>query len=329
MGPRKIDFGYDRNRAGLLTFQLVMTMKNPVTQTSTSAPRPKALRKLLPALFIMILMLAGLGCAEAADAIKPRPKDAADDRGRIYSDRCIVLGPKAHSPGARCVYGKRNSNRKVVLFGDSHALQWGPTMIRLANEKGWRLTALIRQGCPVAQVKFERWCDNWRHNTMRRIVRRERPGLVVVSTATTGRYKVKDGSETLSRDESQSHLVEGMKKTLQRLRNMGARVIVIRDQHLAPSGTPTCVRRNIKRPNRNCSFRPDDRRDRQDFDYRAARQVKQVRVLDPVPVFCPKRPCQVVNNGLLMYRDGYHITATYARSLAPWLGRKLPTPRSR
>lgn len=304
-----------------------MTTKIFDKDPPTIALMPGSKLKFLPVLLLAALMLVGLGCAVDADAIKPSPKDAVEDRGRIYTDRCIVLGKKTNSPGSKCVYGKKNSKSKVVLFGDSHALQWGPAMIRLANQKGWRLTALIRQGCPVAQVKFQPVCDSWRHNTMQRIVRKEKPGLVVVSTATTNRYKVKNGSRTLSRDESQSQLVKGMEKTLKRLRNTGARVVVIRDQHRAKSGTPKCVRRNYKRPNRNCSFRPDDRRDRHNFDYRAARQVKKVNVIDPMPLFCPKRPCKVVDKNILMYRDSYHITATYARSIAPWLGRKLPMPR--
>ena len=278
---------------------------------------------------LALLLMAAIACSvlgtSEAEAIKPRPKKAAEDRGRIYTDRCIVLGKKTKSPGEKCVYGRKGSKKKVVLFGDSHALQWGPAMIRLADQKGWKLTALIRQGCVVAQVRFERVCDKWRSNTMRRIVRKERPDLVVISSATTGRYKVKSGGRTLSRKKSQPKLVKGMKKTLRRLRNTGAKVVVIRDQHRAYKGVPKCVRRNYKKPNRNCSFRPDDRRKRQDFDYRAARQVKKVRVIDPVPVFCPKRPCQVVDRGRLIYRDSYHITATYARSIAPWLGRKLPS----
>ena len=162
---------------------------------------------------------------------------------------------------------------------------------------------------------------------MWRIVRHERPDLVVVSTATTARYKVKVGNRTLSREASQPKLIQGMKKTLQRLRNTGAKVVLIRDQHRARPDTPECVRRNYKRPNKKCSFRPDSRRDRQNFDYRAARQVKGVSVIDPMPRFCPKRPCRVVVENMLMYRDSYHITATYARSIASWLGRKLPTPR--
>lgn len=302
-----------------------MTTQLPDETTRPRRSSPPAARLALPALLAAFVMLIGLGCAAHADAIKPLPKDAKGDRGRIYSDRCIVLGPQTKSPGSKCVYGKRNAKKKVVLLGDSHALQWGPALIRLANQKGWRLTALIRQGCTVAQVKFESVCDQWRRNTLRRIVRRERPDLVVVSTATTNRYKVKKGSRTLSREQSQSHLVKGMKKTLRRLRNTGARVVVIRDQHRAFKGVPECVRKHSKKPNRHCSFRPDDRRDRHNFDYRAARQVKKVRVIDPVPRFCPKRPCPVVKGDILLYRDSYHITATYARALAPWLGRKLPS----
>lgn len=41
-------------------------------------------------------------------------------------------------------------------------------------------------------------------------------------------------------------------------------------------------------------------------------------------VHCPGRVCRVVTpNGQIMYRDHQHVTATYARSLAPLLRRRL------
>jgi hypothetical protein len=280
-------------------------------------------------LLLLAIALAGMRilvfAPAPAGAIKPPPKKARADKGKIFTSGCMVLGKKTRSPREKCVFGKRGSSTHVVLLGDSHALQYGPTLIRLANQKGWRLTTLVRQSCTPAQVKLGTKCDPWRANTMRRIVRVEKPDLVVVSTATTNRYRVIRGGRTLSRKASRPYLIKGMKKTLRRLRDSGAKVVLIRDQHRAPRDTPECVRKYQKRANKKCAFTPSDRRERQDFDYRAARRVKKVRVIDPSPRFCPQRPCRVVERGILIYRDSYHITATYARHIAPWLGRKLPS----
>lgn len=293
------------------------------------SPKTKKAARVGVTLVLIALALAAMRALVTtpvpASAIDPAPKHARADKGSIFTSGCMVLGRETKSPGKKCVFGKPGSKTGVVLLGDSHALQYSPAMVRLAKENGWRLTALIRQSCTPAQVKLGTKCDAWRANTMRRIVRKERPDLVVVSTGTTSRYKVVRGGRTLSRAKSQPYLVKGMKKTLRRLRDTGAKVVLIRDQHRARPDTPECVRRHLKKPNKKCSFTPSKRRDRQDFDFSAARQVKKVRVIDPTPRFCPKRPCRVVDDGILMYRDSYHITATYSRAIASWLERELPS----
>ena len=38
---------------------------------------------------------------------------------------------------------------------------------------------------------------------------------------------------------------------------------------------------------------------------------------------CPADPCAAVIGGVLVYRDDHHVTATYARTLTPWLAAEL------
>jgi hypothetical protein len=46
-------------------------------------------------------------------------------------------------------------------------------------------------------------------------------------------------------------------------------------------------------------------------------------------ILCPRTPrgrrCPAVVGNALVYRDTYHLSATYARTLAPWLMRRLPS----
>lgn len=267
-----------------------------------------------------------IGGAENADAsVTPPPQRAVNDRGRMYRE-CMVLGDQTQSPWRDCVYGNRRSDTHVVLLGDSQALHWGPALIRIANQRNWRLTALMRQGCTVAQVVFERVCDQWRSNVMRRIIRRENPDLVVVSTGTTRRFAVKRGGRRLDPVASIPYLRKGMQFTLRRLVNTGARVALIRDQHRAVPRPPDCIMQNRGRhPNRACWFRPTNRIHEYNWDHQAGRNTPGVRVINPNPMLCPNgNACPVVRGGMLMYRDTYHLTATFARSLAPWLYRQLP-----
>ncbi|MDQ2700959.1 MAG: hypothetical protein M3Y23_06490 [Actinomycetota bacterium] len=283
--------------------------------------------KTLLTLFALALGLNGgpheVTQTDSASAAKYRPsiKKTPSDKGKMDADRCIARRGDTRSKLSRCTYGKKDGDRTVVLMGDSHALQYGPAMIGVAKKRNWRLIALMRQSCVVAQVKYDKTCDTWRKNTMRSIVRDIKPDMVVISTGTVARYRVKRGGRTLSRKASEPHLKRGMVKTLKRLRKTGTRVVVIRDQARSPFFVHKCLR---KKPARKCSFKGGGRTERGPFDAKAARAVKKVKLIDPFGKLCPKGRCPGVVGKVIVYRDRYHLTATYARTLTPWLDRKLP-----
>ena len=47
--------------------------------------------------------------------------------------------------------------------------------------------------------------------------------------------------------------------------------------------------------------------------------VAGVDYLDTTPIFCVDGSCPAVVGGVAVYRDGQHVAATYARTLAPYL----------
>ena len=59
---------------------------------------------------------------------------------------------------------------------------------------------------------------------------------------------------------------------------------------------------------------------------RAAHEVEGVKLIDPTPVICLKKTCPAVIGDVLFYRNGSHLTATYSRTLTPWLAEQLPKP---
>jgi peptidoglycan/LPS O-acetylase OafA/YrhL len=258
-----------------------------------------------------------------ADALRPPPDEANADRGKAWYDGCLADGAKTRSD--KCTYGDTSSKTTVVLFGDSHAIQYAPAMIKLAEQHRWRLVVLTRAACVMADVNFQPTCDAWRRNTFARIAR-EKPGLIVTTNATTQRqFRVKVGDKRLSRTDSQPLLDAGYARTLRKLRATGAKVVAIRDQTRAPLVPHDCVAEHIKRLER-CVF-PFRRPPWMDFVGRGARRVKGIKVIDPRTVLCPRRRCPSVIGNVLVYRDTYHLSATFAETLAPWLDKRLPRPR--
>jgi hypothetical protein len=55
----------------------------------------------------------------------------------------------------------------------------------------------------------------------------------------------------------------------------------------------------------------------------AALRARGVTIIDPITWFCTSSTCPVIVGNVLVYRDVSHITATYARLLAPLLNQSL------
>lgn len=256
-----------------------------------------------------------------ATALRPNPIHAREDRGRPFSDGCMIRAPDTEPPD--CVYGDPDSEVTVALLGDSHALQYSPTLIRLAERNGWRLVTYMRSACVIAIVRYRPGCLEWLEKSLARI-EAEEPTLVVTSTGTTDRYLARDeNGEDLSRDESLPLMIEGFRETHRRLLDTGAKVALIRDQARAPFVPHECVADAMGNL-RECAFEPR-RNEKYSFDYLAIEKMKRVKLIDPIDILCPNDLCPAVIGNAVVYRDSYHLSATFARTLADWLERRLPS----
>jgi hypothetical protein len=242
------------------------------------------------------------------------------DKGEVYRKGCLMGHNRVRS-GA-CRFGDVKSKKKVVLFGDSHAMQWGPGLIELAKKKEWQVIALTRASCPAALVHIDYYCDTWRRNSLARI-RRMRPGLVLaVSAANDEEYKVYAGGSELSRPASEPYLIDGMIRTLRKLRSWSRKTVLMQDQAVTPYSVTACLRIRVPA---NCRFRASRPRDWA-YDFKAARRVKKVPIVDPLPMLCPGGWCRAVDGDYLIYRNQGHLSATFTREKYGWLGHKLGDP---
>ena len=264
---------------------------------------------------------------ESAKALRPRPRDASADRGSSYADGCLVPERAVTSPS--CVYGDRRSKRTVVLFGDSHAMQLFPALEKLAAQRRWRLVQLTKAGCPPIAVRVVSplsrrdypQCQSWREYALRRIANAERPSLVIASGS--AHHQVIAGGSRLKGDASARALARGYAPVLRRLRAAAKHVAVMTDPPRAPIDAPDCVSESL-RELRRCAFPREKAVRRATVVSDGARRVRGVRVLDATDEFCLEEVCPSVIGGVLVYRNSGHITASFAATLAPWIGRRLP-----
>ncbi len=244
------------------------------------------------------------------------------DKGPVFRDGCLIYTQAVTSPP--CRYGQVGSEKKVTVLGDSHALQWTPTLIEIANERGWELTMLLKANCTAALVNISASCNRWRLNALKRI-REEKPRLVFVASNTAENTYVMRGKKRLNRTASERVFRKGLGKTLLNLRKAGSEVTVMRDLPMSREFLPPlCVQQNRSRPAR-CTFRAY-RPLAHSYDFVAAKRFKQVQIIDPLPKVCPRQKCHAVEGNILKYRDRGHISATYALTLVDWLSGKLQNP---
>jgi peptidoglycan/LPS O-acetylase OafA/YrhL len=263
---------------------------------------------------------------ESATALRPRPVDAAEDRGKPYRDDCLV--PERATSSPRCSYGARRPLATVVLFGDSHAMQLFPALEHVALRRRWRLVVLTKAGCPPSNVSVvsplsrRRYpeCDVWRAYALRRI---EREGPVLVLAAGSAHHQVLEDGRRLKGEAATRPLADGWPPVLRRLRAAAGHVVVTSDPPRAPLDVPACVSDHLKEL-RRCAFARGRAAARAEAVSAVVRTVDGVRALDLSEQLCLAELCPSVIGDVLVYRNSGHLTASFAATLGPWLGGRLP-----
>jgi peptidoglycan/LPS O-acetylase OafA/YrhL len=260
-----------------------------------------------------------------AVAVRPNPLWAGKDRSRMYDDGCLVGIAGTHSN--HCEYGDTDAKRTMFLFGDSHAMQYFPAVVRVARKHHWRLVTLAKAECTPASVTVYSEtiggeygaCDTWREQTLRRIESAGRGSTVVISGA-SDYIPLDEGGNDLSGPARTAALLDGQMATLRRLHRAGLRAAVIKDPPPAEDDVPGCVSAKLD-DLVACSF-PRVRREGDDIDARAAIEAPGASLVNLTGEICPD-VCRAVIGDALVYRDRSHLSATFARTLTPFLERGL------
>jgi hypothetical protein len=264
----------------------------------------------------------------SAERVWPAPSRADADRSQAYKDGCHVSFRAKRSPA--CVYGDRHSAVTVVLFGDSHAMQFFPALEPIARARHWRLVHLTKGACPPArgtlrnpytQAWMNRDCRIWRSWALRRIAR-EKPELIVTSGSNGARLW--HGGAQLSRSASDRAVARGYARTVRRLARIAPHVVAIRDTPRPTLNVGGCVEAHMH-DLRRCAFARPRPVGQADVISRELERVDGVRVLDPLPELCPRSLCPAVIGDVLVWRRLAHVTGTYSGTMSGWLARRLPS----
>jgi peptidoglycan/LPS O-acetylase OafA/YrhL len=254
--------------------------------------------------------------------VHPDPEVAPDDVPQVYADGCQTPQPET-DVNLDCVYGDPHSDTVVAVVGDSKMAQWMSPLAAIAEAEGWRLETYLKSACglnPALEATDYPECVEWISRVVGHLT--SEPGRVDVVIGSMGR------SRSSSAADDMEDYVEGHLRTWRALEAAGARVVVVAD-------TPTPVRSELDGADSvyecvaehrddwgGCSFTRNDGSGTPAIR-EAAAQMSSVDLIDLNPWVCPSDQCPPVIGEVLVYRQGSHITDTYARSLQEHLWREL------
>ena len=260
--------------------------------------------------------------------MRPSPLTATQDIPAIYDTDCVV--PRDADGFKTCEFADLDSDKAVVLVGDSKAVQWFTPLERIADKAGWRLVVIAKNGCQFADVirlvdnKRNPSCESWSPQAMSAI---EEANPDVVVTVTHYGSSLPPGGTSES-DYEQEPMVDGLESYWDRVVATGAELMPILDTPAPTAGPiPECVQENLDRLTACVSPKAAGvRRSGAPAQLAAAERVPQARVIDMASVLCPDgKQCPAVIGNVLVYRSGTHISDTYAATTTPMLSASLNT----
>jgi peptidoglycan/LPS O-acetylase OafA/YrhL len=227
-------------------------------------------------------------------------------RPAVYDDGCHANYAQINS--GTCEYGKTDSDKVMVLYGDSHAAQWFPALHEIANRSSYKLISLTKSACPSVEVKRRDQggfkasrCEKWRENTTKRI-KEINPDVLIMSSfqyyAQPPRYpnRIKWWND-------------GQLQLLKHVKNSAKLLIYITDTPHPIRDIPACLANysisecNTSEQSKNLS-------------------ISGFNIINPNPWLC-SNVCPAVKDGVVTYRDASHISVDMAIALIPKLEQGL------
>jgi peptidoglycan/LPS O-acetylase OafA/YrhL len=248
--------------------------------------------------------------------VHPPLGSARGDEERLRREGCLAFERVVEPP--KCVYGVKDSTYTVALVGDSHAAHWFPALERLAKHEGWRVVTFVKVACPFIDMKVRnvalkreyRECEAWNDAVIQRLTRIQ-PNLTLVSVGRISTHPLRASDDTVA---AKGKAVGRM------LARLPGRTLLIVDTPYAGRDVPGCLsahRGDIDAcaiPHRTAFT------DHLGGVEKVAAEGSRAGLIDLTPRICVEDPCPVVVNGMIVFRDAGHLTATFSRSLAPALG---------
>jgi peptidoglycan/LPS O-acetylase OafA/YrhL len=315
-------------------------VEHPIRYHSSLLKRP-ALSVCLAAVVTVCSLGAALLAMRFAGQLANEPQmqtitAAINDITRLPRQKCV--SDLQSSDVKVCDFGDMSSGINIVLFGDSHAIQWFNPLEQIATSNGWKLTTVVKSACASFDIQplnqrdgnLAAACSSWRAEALRRIIAVQ-PKIVFIANSTSrlGNRSTYFGDGDMTESAmilALDNLQEATRRALQSL--MGMRVVLMRDTPYFSYDIPTCLARSIRHvwyPGGSCEA------DRSivlnaavfESEQAGARGLSNVHFIDVTDRICERDICRPVQRDTPIYRDHHHLTGAFADSLMAALNTEL------
>ena len=238
-------------------------------------------------------------CAQlnTGNEVAPLPGQLPDDTGGAYA--CYAyLGQLAHP----CDYGSRRHDAiRVALIGDSHAAALLAVLAPQLDALNWRVTAYTGQTCAWIPARLVPQCRGM-PQIQRALLRRH--------------YAVVIATELRQYTNSVAQHLAAMRPVA----DTGTHIVVVEDDPSVSAESTACVTRITYSPTGGCGTPSSVAYADPDRLAEAAAQLPGARAVATRRFFCRAAFCPATIGNILVYRDAAaHVTASYARTLSPYL----------
>jgi peptidoglycan/LPS O-acetylase OafA/YrhL len=259
--------------------------------------------------------------SERVDALVPPTAHASEDTPSGHREGCYqtALGTLA----TVCAYGSATAKLKIALVGDSHAAHWFPAFEQLALDRDVRVFGIAKSGCAFSLSTVRQpdhggpyiECLTWTKNVLA-FLTQHTPDLILIAQSSEHRIAGANAREDVDL------VARGMSLAWRELSSHGMPIIALASTPWFPA---------TKMPRECVAVSKDWQRDcvlpRAAVLPRDAVSVAAAETGTPLidlnDGLCVGDNCLPAAGGVLIYRDFHHLTATYARTLAPNVERAL------
>lgn len=212
----------------------------------------------------------------------------------------------------------KEENLDIILYGDSHAQMWWPSIYKLGDE-GYNTYLIFKGGCPPSPL-YEKNVRPGDSETLKNVPECNK----FYKEALINIKKINPDYLLITGSNSTADWVLNLKETIKELKEIKERIIYIKDFFYPREDILNCYYDKIE--SENCKTN----RISQDLHLENAKVIEEkvireemIKYIDVIDLQCNDKICPGILNNTYVYQDKSHLSVTYVESISRLFNEKI------